>query len=66
MKEKNLELDNFRGDIIYGDLYAETIIRQGYIREVELTKKDNKIVLENKLIVEKTIKELQKILKNWI
>lgn len=69
-KEKDLKLDKFRGEGIYSDIYAQTVIRQGHLREVELVERTktwhNVIVLPNKLAVENTVKELQRILRNWV
>lgn len=68
-EEKDLKIDKFRGETIYSDIRANTIIRQGYMREVELIEYNkggnNIIVLSNRLAVENMVKELQRILKNW-
>ena len=65
-KEKRTE---FRGEDIYGDIYAQTVIRQGYMKEVEIWfdnfGKKECLRLQNRLAIEKTIKELQEILKVW-
>jgi len=69
-KGKKLGLDDFRGENIYGDIYAQTIIRQGYMREVEIWFDDygkkQCLRLSNKLAVENLIKELQRILRKWV
>ena len=69
MKKKNLGIDKFRGEIVYGDIYVQTVIRQGYMREVEICSLERtvlkKIMLPNQTAVQKMIEELQKIIKNW-
>jgi ribosomal protein S8 len=69
-KQKLNDISNFRGETIYADIYANTLIRQGYLREVEITQyKDKQRITINlccKTAVENTVKELQRILKNWV
>lgn len=69
-KEKDLGIDDFRGETIYSDIYAQTVIRQGYMRQVEIFYRTNGreeiLVLPNKLAVERTIDELKRILKEWV
>ena len=63
----NLKIDKFRGERIYSDIYANTVIRQGYLREVEIYNNHKLVlVLYNKLAVKSMIKELQNILNNWV
>jgi len=67
--EKNLGIDKFRGETIYGDIYVQTCIRQGYMRQIEIfylnAGTEYVLVLSNKIVVEKMILELQRIIKNW-
>ena len=52
-KEKSLNIDHFRGEDIDTDIYAQTCIRQGYMRQVEIfyhsAGKEHVMVLPNKL-----------------